>query len=77
MKMEGCPYKLRVVRYHEQWEENGKETERFMWLVTTLEAADYRVLWEMMHRRRDIEGEWFPSIENVLSRKALLLSRCG
>lgn len=20
-KMEGCPYKLRVVRYHEQWEE--------------------------------------------------------
>ena len=31
-KMEGCPYKLRVVRYHEQWEENGKETERFMWL---------------------------------------------
>ena len=42
-KMEGCPYKLRVVRYHEQWEENGKETERFMWLVTTLEAADYRV----------------------------------
>ncbi|MFQ7237745.1 MAG: hypothetical protein ACLRP8_01445 [Roseburia intestinalis] len=30
---------------------NGKETERFMWLVTTLEAADYRVLWEMMHRR--------------------------
>ena len=29
-KMEGCPYKLRVVRYHEQWEENGKERERFM-----------------------------------------------
>jgi len=29
-KMEGCPYKLRVMRYHEQWEENGKETERFM-----------------------------------------------
>ncbi len=24
-KMEGCPYKLRVVRYHEQWEENGKK----------------------------------------------------
>ena len=28
--LEGCPYKLRVVRYHEQWEENGKERERFM-----------------------------------------------
>jgi len=28
--LEGCPYKLRVVWYHEQWEENGKERERFM-----------------------------------------------
>ena len=50
-KMEGCPYKLRVVRYHEQWEENGKETERFMWLVTTLEVADSTRYYEMMHRR--------------------------
>ena len=23
--MEGCRYKLRVVRYHEQWEEKGKK----------------------------------------------------
>ena len=28
--LEGCTDKLRVVRYHEQWEENGKERERFM-----------------------------------------------
>ena len=62
-EMEGCPYKLRVVRYHEQWEENGKETERFMWLVTTLEAADYRVLWEMMHRRWDIEENGFHQLK--------------
>lgn len=26
-----------------------------MWLVTTLEQADHRVLWEIMNRRWDIE----------------------
>ncbi|HCH82849.1 MAG TPA: hypothetical protein DE316_07175 [Eubacterium sp.] len=49
--LEGCRYKLRVVRYHEQWEEKGEKAERFMWLVTTLETAGYRVLCEMMNRR--------------------------
>ena len=68
-KMEGCPYKLRVVRYHEQWKENGKETERFMWLVTTLEAADYRVLWEMMHRRWDIEENGFHQLKTYYHAK--------
>ena len=68
-KMEGCPYKLRVVRYHEQWEENGKETERIMWLVTTLEAADYRVLWEMMHRRWDIEENGFHQLKTYYHAK--------
>ena len=68
-KMEGCPYKLRVVRYHEQWEENGKETERFMWLVTTLEAADYRVLCEMMHRRWDIEENGFHQLKTYYHAK--------
>ena len=68
-KMEGCPYKLRVVRYHEQWEENGKERERFMWLVTTLEAADYRVLWEMMHRRWDIEENGFHQLKTYYHAK--------
>ena len=48
--MEGCRYKLRVVRYHEQWEEKGEKAERFMRLVTTLETAGYRVLCEMMNR---------------------------
>ena len=67
--LEGCPYKLRVVRYHEQWEENGKETERFMWLVTTLEAADYRVLWEMMHRRWDIEENGFHQLKTYYHAK--------
>jgi len=29
----------------------GGKAERFMWLVTTLETAGYRVLCEMMNRR--------------------------
>lgn len=49
--MEGCRYKLRVVRYHEQLEEKGEKAERFMQLVTTLETAGYRVLCKMMNRR--------------------------
>ena len=35
-EMENCPHRLRVVRYHESWQENGKEAEQWMWLVTTL-----------------------------------------
>ncbi len=50
-------------------EENGKETERFMWLVTTLEAADYRVLWEMMHRRWDIEENGFHQLKTYYHAK--------
>lgn len=68
-EMEGCPYKLRVVRYHEQWEEKGKDTERFMWLATTLETADYRVLWEMMHRRWDIEENGFHQLKTYYHAK--------
>ena len=33
-KMEGCPYKLRVVRYHEQWEENGTVSYTHLTLPT-------------------------------------------
>lgn len=50
-EIENCPHKLRVVRYHENWEGNGKKAERWMWLAATLEQADHRVLWEIMNRR--------------------------
>lgn len=68
-EMERCPYKLRVVRYHEKWDEYSKETERFMWLVTTLEEADYRVLWEMMNRRWDIEENGFHQLKTYYHAK--------
>ena len=54
---------------HSNRRENGKETERFMWLVTTLEAADYRVLWEMMHRRWDIEENGFHQLKTYYYAK--------
>lgn len=50
-EMPTCPYSLRVVRYHETWKEKGKNKEKWVWLVTTLEEAGYKVLWEMMNHR--------------------------
>ena len=40
-----------------------------MWLVTTLEAADYRVLWEMMHHRWDIEENGFHQLKTYYHAK--------
>ena len=68
-EIENSPYKLRIVRYREKWEENGKEKERWMWLVTTLEHADYRVLWEMMNRRWDIEENGFHQLKTYYHAK--------
>lgn len=68
-KIENSPYKLRIVRYREKWEENRKEKERWMWLVITLEYADYRVLWEMMNRRWDIEENGFHQLKTYYHAK--------
>lgn len=68
-EIENSPYKLRIVRYHEKWEENRKEKERWMWLVTTLEHVDYRVLWEMMNRRWDIEENGFHQLKTYYHAK--------
>ena len=65
----GSPHKLRVVRYREKWEEKGKESECWMWLVTTLEHADYRILWEMMKRRWDIEENGFHQLKTYYHAK--------
>ena len=68
-EMENTPYKFRVVRYEEHWEEKGKEEIRRMWLVTTLEQADYRVLWEIMNRRWDIEENGFHQLKTYYHAK--------
>lgn len=75
-RIENCPHRLRVVRYHESWQESGKKAERWMWLVTTLEQTAPGILWEMMNRRWDIEENGVPPVEDVLPCKALLLP-CG
>lgn len=71
--MEGCRYKLRVVRYHEQWEEKGEKAERFMWLVTTLETAGYRVLCEMMNRRWNADNWIIYKIAQIISVPIVIL----
>lgn len=68
-EIENCPHKLRVVRYHESWEEKGEKTGGWIWLVTTLEQADHRILWEMMNRRWDIEENGFHQLKTYYHAK--------
>lgn len=68
-EMEGIDKKVRVIRYQEREEKKGKIEEQEMWLVTTLEIADYRVLWEMMHRRWDIEENVFHQLKTYYHTK--------
>ncbi|MFR2713660.1 MAG: transposase [Pilosibacter sp.] len=75
-EMENCPYRLRVVRYHESWQENGKEAERWIWLVTTLEETAPLSFMGDDELQVGYRGKWIPSVKDVLPCKALLLS-CG
>lgn len=68
-EIENCPCRLRVVKYHEMWLENGKEAERWMWLVTTLEQTAPEILWEMMNRRWDIEENGFHQLKTYYHAK--------
>ena len=56
-EIENCPYRLRVVKYHE------------MWLVTTLEQTAPEILWEMMNRRWDIEENGFHQLKTYYHAK--------
>ena len=51
------------------WLENGKEAERWMWLVTTLEQTAPEILWEMMNRRWDIEENGFHQLKTYYHAK--------
>jgi len=68
-ELDNSPHKLRVIRYHERWKEKDREKERWMWLVTTLEQGDHRVLWEMMNRRWDIEENGFHQLKTYYHAK--------
>ncbi len=58
-EMNGIAPKLRVVKFQETQHGKTGETTRCMWLVTTLLTADHQILWEMMHKRWDIENNAF------------------
>ena len=59
--IEGCKKKLRVVKFQETMQ--GQKESRFIWLVTTLESAPPQILWEMMHKRWDIEENAFHQLK--------------
>lgn len=58
-EMEGCEKKLRVVRF----QETDQRESRFVWLVTTLTSTTPELLWEMMHKRWDIEENAFHQLK--------------
>lgn len=67
-EIEKSPHKLRVVRYRESWEEK-RNVQWWMWLATTMEQADHRILWEMMKRRWDIEENVFLQLKTYYYTK--------
>lgn len=68
-EMRDVKKKVRVIRYHETEAVQGKAKCRKMWLVTTLESADYKTLWEMMHKRWDIEENAFHQLKTYYHAK--------
>lgn len=68
-EMQDVKRKLRVIRYRETERKNGKKESRTMWLVTTLESADYKTLWQMMHKRWDIEENAFHQLKTYYHAK--------
>lgn len=58
-EMEGCEKKLRVVKF----QETDQRESRFVWLVTTLTSTTPELLWEMMHKRWDIEENAFHQLK--------------
>ena len=69
-EMNGVAKKVRVIRYHEKTtKKNGSIEEHWMWLVTTDETADYRILWKVMHKRWDIEENGFHQLKTYYHTK--------
>ena len=60
-EIEGCGRKLRVVKFQETTQ--GQKESRFVWLVTTLASTPPQLLWEMMHKRWDIEENAFHQLK--------------
>jgi len=69
-EMEGVNVPLRVVRFCEHTRrKDGTEEENWMWLVTTNEVIPYETLWEMMHKRWDIEENAFHQLKTYYHAK--------
>lgn len=48
-----------------------------MCLVTTSESADYKTLWKMMHKRRDIEENAFHQLKTYAMRITVIVKCSG
>ncbi len=68
-EMKNIAPKLRVVKFQETYRGKRGKTTRYMWLVTTLITTDYQILWEMMHKRWDIENNAFHQLKTYYHAK--------
>lgn len=69
-KMEDVEKKIRVICYHETTrKKNGHTEENWMWLMTTDETVDYKILWTIMHKRWDIEENGFHQLKTYYHAK--------
>ena len=60
-EIEGCDRALRVVKFQETTQ--GQNESHFVRLVTTLMSTPPQLLWEMMHKRWDIEENAFHQLK--------------
>lgn len=69
-EMEGVNIPLRVVRFCRHIRrKDGTEEINWMWLITTNERVPYEILWEMMHKRWDIEENAFHQLKTYYHAK--------
>ncbi len=62
-EIDGCQEQLRVVKFHETMIRGQREEHRDVWLVTTLLSTPPQLLWQMMHKRWEIELNAFHQLK--------------
>ncbi len=69
LNMKDVKKKIRVLRFQEHRKVRGKDEVREVWLATTMENVSPKILWEIMHRRWDIEENVFHQLKTYYHAK--------
>ncbi len=69
LEMKDVKKKIRVLRFQEHRYVRDKDEVREMWLATTKENVSPQILWEIMHKRWDIEENVFHQLKTYYHAK--------